>query len=587
MDYDRYRNTPFDDYDPRDSRGYGAPYGHDAPHHVPHRGRSRASSSAASDGLPQPAQQPLKSAIGNAFEQSDAARTVDPELIAQIAAEVKKSVLDEIKQSGLAGTAPAQPGPPPPQHIPPSPDSTSASFPKRDVYTPPSPYYQDTPGQHSAHSLPRDSSLDGSTDNLPTPRHTSSAPIDIPRKDQGPERPAPAPRMATDDFTPIEKMWQRLFDPEGQPLPRLGEFLRGLAMHLIDDYEPKRSLVISPAKMLRFYEDVKVPDEIYPWRTIFGELSYPALSKVYQSMRCQHHLIQEHPADAPYIPALTPQGFQEWMTAMITAYPDNEYERMSKAVLDMPISNADNIKERFPKELPRRMFPRSENVHAQQRCAASLSAEGAGPLRKAPTFPPPPPKVDASAAGPTLERERSPYGGQPDAKSPEPEDEHGTGFVPIERERKPYSATPNAGKVYDDLSQSTHSDTTPAPSQRRRAQSTANQSQWAPPPSDPYDQQPRSNTRRTRSPSFSNYGTYSDGNINDVPSSYYASNLHNAHDDRRRSKDEDYRRQHRHRRGTTDADSSSYDTQARASYDDYRGRGTSGYEDRGYESRRY
>ena len=51
----------------------------------------------------QPMQQPLKSAIGHAFEKSDAARVVDPDLIAQITEQVKKSVLDEIKSSGMAG----------------------------------------------------------------------------------------------------------------------------------------------------------------------------------------------------------------------------------------------------------------------------------------------------------------------------------------------------------------------------------------------------------------------------------------------------------------------------------------------------
>jgi hypothetical protein len=35
----------------------------------------------------------------------------------------------------------------------------------------------------------------------------------------------------------------------------------------IEDYEPKKSLVISPAKMQKFYEDVKVTDEVYPWRS--------------------------------------------------------------------------------------------------------------------------------------------------------------------------------------------------------------------------------------------------------------------------------------------------------------------------------
>ena len=314
---------------------------------------------------------------------------------------------------------------------------------------------------------------------------------------------------------------------------------------------------------------------------IFGELSYSALSRVYQSMRCQHHLIQEHPGESPFIPALTPQGFQEWMTTMIQAYPDMEYQRISKAVLDMPISNADNVKERFPKELPRRMFPKAENIQAQQKCAAALSAEGAGPLRKAPSFPPPPPKVDPDTPGPSLERERSPYGGQPDSKCPDKEGDRDTGFVPIERQRKPYTATPTGGKIYDDLSQST--DNVSSSSPRRRAQSNANQSQWAPPPVDTYDQQPhRSSARRTRSPSSSAYGAYSaDSNIGDIPASYYASNLPNVHDDgRRRSKDEEMRRS-RHRQD------SSFDAHSRASYDDYRVRGASGYDDRGYEPRRY
>lgn len=274
---------------------------------------------------------------------------------------------------------------------------------------------------------------------------------------------------------------------------------------------------------------------------------------------------------------------------MILAYPDIEYERMSKAVLDMPISNADNVKERFPKELPRRMFPRMENIQAQQRCAASLSAEGAGPLRKAPTFPPPPPKADTNAASPSLERERSPYGGQHDTKRSDTDGDYETGFVPIERQRKPYSSTPNGGKVYEDFSQTPHSDTIPATSQRKRAQSTASQSPWAPPAGDTSDQpQSWSNLRRTRSPSFSGYGKYSDGNINDIHPGYYASNLHGVQDDgRRRSKDEELRRS-RYRRDAACADSS-YDAHSRANYDDYRGRGTgaSGYDDRGYESRRY
>ncbi|KAF1939161.1 hypothetical protein EJ02DRAFT_352914 [Clathrospora elynae] len=544
----------------------------------------------------QPTQLPLRNAIGNAFDKSDAARVVDPDLIAQITAEVKKSVLEEIKSSVIAGATQPEPVPLSPNHwVPPSPASTSNSFPPRDVYTPPSPKRSDLPSRQSPdrESLYREPLLDGNSD-TPTPRFERSAPVDLPRE-RASARPAPAPRMATEDYTPIEKMWQRLFDPEGLPLPRLGQLLRGLALHLIEDYEPKNSLVISPAKMLKFYEDVKIKDEIYPWHTIFGQLSYSSLSKIYRDMRCQHHLIQEHPAEQPYIPALTPEGFQEWMVAMIQAYPDAEYERLAKSILSMPISNADDRKERFPKELPHRMFPTVENLHAQQKCAAALSSEGVGPLRKAPTFPPPPPKTQAPPPGPNLERERSPYVSIPEGRSFDFEDEPISPPVPIERERKPYSAGPGAGKTYnDDLNRSSHPD--PAANEKRRhAQSTAGQASFAPPTTDAYYQPPHdtrtgSTAVRPRSPSFSNFGTQSDPSVRDTPASYYTSNMHSTEDEGRRySKDSDGKKHGRQRSGTAGMDGS-FDSQSRSVYDDdeYRGRGAgNGYEGRGYESRRY
>ncbi|KAL1792784.1 hypothetical protein ACET3X_009291 [Alternaria dauci] len=516
----------------------------------------------------QPMQQPLKSAIGHAFEKSDAARVVDPHLIAQITEQVKKSVLDEIKSSGMAGTTLPQAVPASPQQwSPPSPVSTSNSIPPRDVYTPPSPKRTDFPRQPSPERDPlyRDPLLDGNSD-IPTPRPERSAPAE---RERPSARPGPGPRMMTEDYTPIEKMWQRLFEADGQPLPRLGQLLRGLALHLIEDYEPKHSLVISPAKMLKFYDEVKLKDEIYPWQTIFGEVSYSALSKIYRDMRCQHHLIQEHPAEAPYIPALTPAGFQEWMTTMIQAYPDAEYERLVKAIRDMPISNADDRKERFPKELPRRMFPTVENLHAQQRCAAALSSEGVGPLRRAPTFPPPPPKT-APPSGPNLERERSPYSGKPEVRPFDFEDEPMSTSVPIERERKPYSAAPGGGKSYtDDMSSSTYSDGA-ANERRRRAQSNAGQGPFPPPPTDAhYHQQPRHGSNaRPRSPSFSSYGTQSDPTVRDIPNNYYASNMHNVADDSHRyGRDSDTKRHTRQRSGTGGMNGS-FDFQSRSAYDD-------------------
>ena len=312
-------------------------------------------------------------------------------------------------------------------------------------------------------------------------------------------------------------------------------------------------------------------------------------------MRCQHHLVQEHPAEQPYIPALTPEGFQEWMTAMILAYPDIEYERLTKAVLDMPISNADDRKERFPKEIPRRMFPRIENLQAQQRCAAALSSEGVGPLRKAPTFPPPPPKSQPSNSVPNLERERSPYVSQPETRSFGSEDELEPSSVPIERQRKPYAATAGGGKLYDDdLQRSVTADAT-TQDQRRRRQSTAAQGPWAPPTDPYYDPNsqartgPQASARRARSPSFSNPNTRSDPTVRDIPSSYYASNLHDYNEDPRRySKEAEAKR--REHRSSTAGTNTSYDPQPRSVYeeDEYRGRnGSNGYDPRGYESRRY
>jgi hypothetical protein len=266
MAYDSYRqpDAPPGSYPSHDYTQTPSSYDHDSQFRPFSHDRGRAPSSVAFDGLPPPCQLPLNNAIGHAFDKSDAARVVDPNLIAEITEQVKKSVLEEIKMSAAANATQAQPVHVTPHYVPPSPASTSASVPPRDVYTPPS------PKRHgSSHSSPgpeelaREPLFDGNHD-TPTPRHGRSAPMDIPGE-RLPARPAPAARMATEDYTPIEKMWQRLFDQDGQPLPRLGNFLRGLALHLVEDYEPKRSLVITPAKMLKFYEEVSLRDEIYPW----------------------------------------------------------------------------------------------------------------------------------------------------------------------------------------------------------------------------------------------------------------------------------------------------------------------------------
>ncbi|KAK3704174.1 hypothetical protein LTR37_014014 [Vermiconidia calcicola] len=243
--------------------------------------------------------------------------------------------------------------------------------------------------------------------------------------------------------TPLEKFWQPLFD-SGNPTMRLSQFLRGVALHLIDDYEPKGSLVVTPAKMLQFLNETKIEAENYPWDIIFGgKLSAVSISMMYQKLLCQHHLIQDRYDKAPWVPGLTPAGFDWFMTVLIQAHPDSEYERLAKAVMNMPISNADNKSERFPKELSRRLFPAEPNIQAEQRLVSSLNHEpyvvsnlkGLSAMPLPP--PPPPPSAPPSSFG---ERERKPYFQTPQISNAVDDDDlGGPPQVPIERERKPYT----------------------------------------------------------------------------------------------------------------------------------------------------
>jgi hypothetical protein len=151
---------------------YGQPYAQFPPE--PQSPQSRASSNTRSDG----SQQPLYDAVNHAFNNSDAAGRVDPTLIAQIADQVRRQVLDSLKSTGVGATPTTQPPPPPPQYIPRSPTaSTTASFPTRNVYTPPSPTRHEfsSHSSNSPDSLHDDLILNGN-DDTPTPRHEKNQP---------------------------------------------------------------------------------------------------------------------------------------------------------------------------------------------------------------------------------------------------------------------------------------------------------------------------------------------------------------------------------------------------------------------------
>lgn len=124
---------------------------------------------------------------------------------------------------------------------------------------------------------------------------------------------------------------------------------------------------------------------------------------MYRDLGCQHHLVQKRNDQRPNIPGLTPAGFERWATLLIHAYPEEEYTRLNKAVLDMPISNPDK-RERFPKEIPRRLFLAHGNRRIRNRIEdAILNYTAVGHPRRPSSedpqsLPPPKPRIPRQAS---------------------------------------------------------------------------------------------------------------------------------------------------------------------------------------------
>lgn len=196
-----------------------------------------------------PPQKPIDEAVTKAFDSAGAETSnyVPPELIAHIT----QSVIKQLQTGGgLEGSTPVPPQnpfspPPPSMHhpVPLSPSTasgTSLNMPNR-VYTPPSPIkHSDYPNQ-----TPPQSQSGYSPDDLPSPRHAKAAHLN-PRRSSSPHsptsessdkphvRPKGPTRLSTSQQeTTLEKIWGQLFDEDGHPTKRLGQFLRGLAVHIV------------------------------------------------------------------------------------------------------------------------------------------------------------------------------------------------------------------------------------------------------------------------------------------------------------------------------------------------------------------
>lgn len=176
------------------------------------------------------------------------------------------------------------------------------------------------------------------------------------------------------------------------------------------------------------------------------------LSRIYCELDCEHHFVQVKNSQTPYIPALTPRGFAQWMTILLLAHPDDEVQRLQKAILHLAIDNPDALKEqeRFPKEVNRRLFPKTEDSRVRGNFRRALKLDDANDSHKLSKadIPSRAKSMSSSAGLPpkseTLERERKPYGGPVKESSIEE-----SPAPSIERERKPYSAQPGGGKTYE------------------------------------------------------------------------------------------------------------------------------------------
>jgi hypothetical protein len=554
--------------------------------------------------------QPIRDAVDKAFDQSQPANTLDPAFIAQVTEAVVKNLQNNPSLNPRTPVAPqaAQYPPPPTVHsVPPSPAlSSTASLPPR--FTPPdspqrgrerpntaesrtsvSPIsaFSDGEGTFGKGGTHGDASKLGDRDgDTPKPVFGSSSvgsklsesireeldAEDLSRVEEGcvpsdrrgsrdsvgslpgVTRPRAYPPNPHGEVTTLERIWQPLFD-NGIPTARLGQFLRGIAIHIIEDYEPKGSLVITPSKMLRFLDETKVDDELYPWHLVFGGgMNSASISVMFRRLKCQHHLVQTQLHEVPNVPGLTPAGFETFLACLIQAHPDSEFDRLSKAVMNMPISNADYKSERFPKELSRRLLPLRSSPIAEQCLIASMAHEAnLLQLRNSNAMPPPPTSAPPQQST-FQERERKPYS-QSSVNEANEDDE--SDFVPsvsIERERKPYSGKEGTGKVF--VSDNLREDSVNA-GQPRPIDPTVHMP--APRPSyydhntsgaTPYDPRVLPPTRKHRSstgpgmpptgqapsagyskgrrspPPMSAYIKSDPVNVGDIPAAQYASNLH-------------------------------------------------------------
>ena len=198
-----------------------------------------------------PSRKPIDEAVSNAVNRAETSSYVPPELIAQIT----QNVIKQLQTGALDSNTPVPHhgsfAPPPQAHpvhqpVPQSPSTTasgaSPNMPNR-VLTPPSPQkhpdYPDhtSPPSHSGFlpDPPQSPSKSQKTSHF-SPNRPSSPLSQASDASDKPHavRPKGPSRLSTGkEETTLERIWGQLFDEESRPTVRLGQFLRGLAVHIV------------------------------------------------------------------------------------------------------------------------------------------------------------------------------------------------------------------------------------------------------------------------------------------------------------------------------------------------------------------
>lgn len=180
----------------------------------------------------------LNDAVSSAVNNADSSAYLSPDVLSQITATViqqlKATGLDNLQGSGGPPSRSQSQQPPytAPEY-PPRPHSESPPTASQRIGSAPNPMAS---GYENPQSYPAPSAY--ASDNRPNTKSSPDASTRRPdsissQEGQRAERPKPPSRDATVvEMTTLEKIWGKLFE-DGKPTKRLGQFLRGIAMHLV------------------------------------------------------------------------------------------------------------------------------------------------------------------------------------------------------------------------------------------------------------------------------------------------------------------------------------------------------------------